>query len=370
MDILFCDLCNESVPAADLASGRAFRRGGRVICALCDAAMGGGGARAELATGAGSADVADPGDGARTRFQRAPRGLGVEWALALGAIGLTGLGWLAFDRIERTQLETARAIAMRAERIEDAAASIERRLRSERDSVAAELRERLDDLDERWSALESSGDNGGAAVIQSLAPRIDELGRQLQRIAANTDTAQGDRARLLELQDEVRADLGLVAQSILDVLSEPPRQIPGMPAIIGGADSGPTPGLEDVPAWMPLTSQLRADAAADRWDAVEALGETRDPRTAEFVATALADPDLFVRMAAARVLGELASLDGVPGLIDALGDPEPSVREASVLALRTITGQEFNYDPTEEPDRRKKRVDAWRKWWERTSSRS
>ena len=47
MDIFFCDICNESVPVGHLSDGRAFRRKGRVVCATCDAAMGGGGSLAE-----------------------------------------------------------------------------------------------------------------------------------------------------------------------------------------------------------------------------------------------------------------------------------------------------------------------------------
>ena len=56
MKILFCDLCNESVPQGDLDLGRAFMRKGRVVCGKCDklmtqrdelsAALSGGGASA------------------------------------------------------------------------------------------------------------------------------------------------------------------------------------------------------------------------------------------------------------------------------------------------------------------------------------
>ena len=39
MEIFFCDICNESVPAGDLETGKAYRRGERVVCAPCDRAM-------------------------------------------------------------------------------------------------------------------------------------------------------------------------------------------------------------------------------------------------------------------------------------------------------------------------------------------
>src|SRR6188768_544932 len=39
MKIHFCDLCNESVPQADLDQGRAFIRKDRVICSTCENVM-------------------------------------------------------------------------------------------------------------------------------------------------------------------------------------------------------------------------------------------------------------------------------------------------------------------------------------------
>jgi len=42
MNVFFCDLCNESIPQADLDLGRAVRRNERLICAACEAAMSGG----------------------------------------------------------------------------------------------------------------------------------------------------------------------------------------------------------------------------------------------------------------------------------------------------------------------------------------
>ncbi|MFT7542939.1 MAG: hypothetical protein ACI9K5_003921, partial [Gammaproteobacteria bacterium] len=39
MDLLFCDVCNESVPQRDLDEGLAKRRRGRVVCATCEGAM-------------------------------------------------------------------------------------------------------------------------------------------------------------------------------------------------------------------------------------------------------------------------------------------------------------------------------------------
>ena len=76
----------------------------------------------------------------------------------------------------------------------------------------------------------------------------------------------------------------------------------------------------------------------------------------------LKDGDVFVRMAAARVLGELGSLDAAGGLIEALGDAEPAVREAAVVSLRLLSGKDFQFDHLGSEAERRKVQSAWQKW--------
>ncbi len=71
MKIHFCDLCNESVPEGDLAAGKAFRRGGRIVCATCDALMSSGADAAGGDATRFSAGVG-PGDGRREARPAAP----------------------------------------------------------------------------------------------------------------------------------------------------------------------------------------------------------------------------------------------------------------------------------------------------------
>jgi len=58
---------------------------------------------------------------------------------------------------------------------------------------------------------------------------------------------------------------------------------------------------------------------------------------------------------------------GIPALIDALEDPEASVREAAVVSLRAITARDFRFDPGAKESERAKRVKAWRDWWKKAS---
>ena len=72
-----------------------------------------------------------------------------------------------------------------------------------------------------------------------------------------------------------------------------------------------------------------------------------------------------MRMAAARILGELGSPQSIPALIGGLRDSEPSVREAAVVALRKLSGKSFKFDPTASESDRARRVKAWRDWWDK-----
>ena len=97
---------------------------------------------------------------------------------------------------------------------------------------------------------------------------------------------------------------------------------------------------------------------------MQSLGKTRDPRVVPHLVPLLKDGDIFVRMAVARLLGELGSHTAIPALIDALEDEEVSVRESALVSLRTLSGQSFPFDPKARDGDRSKRVKAWRDWWE------
>jgi hypothetical protein len=70
---------------------------------------------------------------------------------------------------------------------------------------------------------------------------------------------------------------------------------------------------------------------------------------------ALGDKDVIVRHMAAAALGQIGpeAVDAVPALIQALGHWDLAVRTDSYLALRKITGQDFDKDAA-----------RWQDWWE------
>jgi hypothetical protein len=69
-------------------------------------------------------------------------------------------------------------------------------------------------------------------------------------------------------------------------------------------------------------------------------------------------------------LGDLRAPEAVAALIDALGDPEPSVREAVYTALKAITKRELAFDALgEDGEQRARQIQAWRDWWAKEQAR-
>lgn len=366
MEIRFCDLCNESVPLADLRSGRARQVGERVVCAACEAAM----EKPEPAPVGAALEVRTPAEtGAkRSEVRRESGGSGPEWAAGFAILVAGGLGYLAVDRSERTQLEISaaldqqqRALSAYGERLAQGTTAVESALAE--DSLVRRVQgEELRSIDLRWRA-----DLGGiSARIEDLAGNLAGLGGKLSEIrAADERLAQVERGLLA-----AQRDLQTLTEATLN-LSErlaSGAALGGLRALSGPAASADSPVAQEA---LPFAADLEALQSPDygaRWAAVDALGRRGDPAAAPFLVPCLQDSDFFVRMAAARALGQLGNLVAVPALIEALVDPEPSVAEAAVESLRFLTGRNFKFDPIEKVEERKKRAQAWRDWWERSGS--
>ena len=95
-------------------------------------------------------------------------------------------------------------------------------------------------------------------------------------------------------------------------------------------------------ALQPLTNQLLSEDATVRRNAAWAIGELtnmppseRDGAVPRLISL-LTDSDAWVRMAAARALGEVRNHSAVPGLIANLADSDARVRELTVWALSEL----------------------------------
>ena len=380
IELVFCDLCNESVPAADLASGRARRLGERVICVACEVAMGGE-ATAHGHPGTGGPD--GPGDADRT----ASAGTPVATPAPPGAEATPGQrsSWVAVLAL----LLAGGGTGLMALRIGESEEGTERRLAA----LAAQQRERARELDGQLDDLRKEGTHRDAAR-DALAAALEEqraqlealLGERLEELrgtlaaqktttdalfAELADVGPAQQARLEELAERLDLQVreGRLRAEQLEQLETSLRQLALAPTPVQGggapAAESPAPGA----GWQRYVADLIDPNPGLRLDAVYAMGDSEDPAVVPHLQGMLTDGDLFVRMATCRVLMDLGARSAIPPLIDALGDDQSAVREAAMVALRELAGRNFRFDPVAPQAERAKRQAEWRAWWTREGSR-
>jgi hypothetical protein len=394
MKIHFCDLCNESVPQSDLDGGRALMRKGRVICAKCDGLMSSSrdaGALDETLTGDVVHRIVDESDTkieTASRTAMAPRsandqtmGIGsqsthetsIEGGRARGPVQyrVEGGGGLVAGFLAAVAVVLVAVVAgMLMDRIEHVSISVHDKVANVQNDISAaegDLVARLDDLKatsllsaqkletrlENFLAQRESRDAETTERLQAMQALIDELDARLAGLTeAEIKVADHDRA-LIAL-DSALANMRLeIAQLSADLEARPVVVAqPAAPASL-------------IPAWMALTEDLKDPNSGVRWNKVADLGHTADPAVVPFIIPVLQDVDTFVRMEAARVLGNFTETSAISPLIDTLDDQAEIVREAAVSSLRKITGENFRYDPQAKEAERTKRARAWRDWWDK-----
>jgi hypothetical protein len=393
MNIHFCDLCNESVPQSDLDEGRAFLRKGRVICATCDTTMSGkpgeapvagpfgGSAGPETGGGAGPAGAVATAEaspqtakvppmsyGAPTAYQAPMRARGGGAGMGIGVIAILFTGAVAFwayDRMEtlsedlrRRQRESGEEQRLAGMRLDQELRRQSDASRQDADALREELRDQRTWLDGKLGAAEQRAREIDGALT-AFGSRVDEMKSSFDEVNRHDQELMKLQQRYTALSDEVR----LLGVRIEELGTRPNVGV----AAPGLALEEP---VDAPPPWMGLVEQLASPNTSDRWQAVVALGETRDPAVSEYLLAALQDQDIFIRMVTARVLGDLGSPVCVSALIDALGDEESAVREAAYIALRTVTKRDLSFDPvSEDTSERNRRIKAWRDWWDKEKDR-
>ncbi len=389
-NLYFCDVCNESVPQADLDLGRALVVKGRVICVLCDRAMTqraqeraanrpanlgldldlatppAGAAAPAVAGAAAGAGALQPATGHAAAAQRQRDGSGLAFTalVAAGCGALLVWNW-ARGEIERLDRESARASQMSVVEQQTARAELER-LGRELERNAREARTRLDE------ALAESQRNLTAGVEQQ-ASALRELGQKFSAFEGRVAALDEALTRVARHDQELMGlSQRLTSASVeLGSLSESVRRLGEAGELARAPELEETPPAPQVrPAWFELTTLLQSESTADRWQGLIALGETRDAATIPYVAPLLRDKDVFIRMAAARVLGDLGAGGGVEPLIEALEDAELPVRESAADALRRITQRPLEFDAQASDAERSKRVKALREWWAKEREKS
>ena len=386
IELVFCDLCNESVPASDLASGRARRLGSRVVCSACDAAMGGATSSGQEGAAASAAEAspydtpvlpaeglsadalsADPARSESASSSSANGGRS-QWvgvlALAVAALG----SWLLSvrqDEAEQNGMRRVEALATQQRERARALEGVLEELRGELGAAAAARQDLVAGLARHREQLVALLDERVTALQSALAEQkaaTDALFAELAGVGPAQQARLEELAERLDLQareSRLRADQLEDLEDSLRQLALAPSAPVGAPA--GGAAPEPRAGAD----WQRFVGDLTDPNPGLRLDAVYALGDSKDAAVVPHLQGMLEDGDLFVRMATCRVLMELGARSAVPGLIDALGDEQSAVREAAMVALRELTGRNFRFDPVSPQAERAKRQADWRAWWNR-----
>jgi len=268
--------------------------------------------------------------------QRIDRLDGADLELARGVESTRSGLRSADERLARLPAETAELERRLSARLEEGLAAGEKQ-RTEFAAASQRAEQSLGELARAISALRNDLDSGAVGREQ----RLDELSH---RLAQSEDAQRALVSRLEEYQkaESARAEADALAKALPEKAAPPA-----------------------APAWDALLPNLRDANPSTRWEAVDELGRSKDPAVIPHVTPLLKDSDLFVRMCAARVLADLGTLQGVPALIDALEDSEPTVRESAWNALRTLTGKDFKFDPQGNEADRAKKVKSWREWWKK-----
>lgn len=361
MKIHFCDLCNESVPDSDFSAGKAFRRQGRVVCATCDAVMtshdagGAAGAAALPATRLAPPLVGVPAAG-QAASEAPGRG---SWVAVLALLFAAASAWFFSGELAEMR-----------DREQGLRTSFDGDLRDlgrDLDGFSLSSKRRDEELEARLRGAVATGRAEAEADLGALRSDLQSAQEQLASIDAELVRLAGVQ-REGELAAGRRID-DLMAQSMksrqaLDSLA---TRLEQSEQALAQERAQPRPPADrpSGPKYAAEIADLTSEAASTRWNAVQSLGETGDPEVVPHLIPLLADTDVFVRMAVARVFGDLASPLAIEPLIGALEDEESVMREAAMAALHIITGRDFRFDPFAKPAERAKRVQAWRDWWKK-----
>lgn len=414
MEVRFCDLCNESVPQIDLDQGRAKTIKGRIVCATCDRAMshmgersfaspaGGGHAipsapqRHDVAHGShvnsGGADAGAFDSGRRTNEvassahghggahfgERAAVSIAPPPAPPRNAASSAGL-WVAVVGL----LFTAGTIAVFNDRIRTL--DLNDRALAERDKTLASSLARVDAVPGQLAASETRVEERLRAELardrEGLTQDLAELGKRLQtsrdeitRLASELAALKSESVtgasswqkrvedvaqRLARQEDDFRVQAERIAE-LEEIAKNPPVVAVDSAAAPGGAPAAPA-----TAAWKAAIPDLTSTNQNQRWMAVDAIGHSGDPEAVPYLVPMLKDADVFVRMAAARVLGDMKALAAVPALIDALEDADTPVRDAAWTAFSSIAGTHLQFDAGANEAERARRIKAIREWWKK-----
>jgi hypothetical protein len=341
MDILFCDRCHESIPDADLESGKAVRVGGKIFhvpCALRRAMPGPGRVLvALLAIGAAAGAAYAVARADATDAKPLPAEMPVAWRRAVASDAAEVAG------------EQVKALAESQRGLETkVSAEIQRAADGLEKGVKTELQREIAKLD----GMMHGSSEAHLSRLEAVERRVEEVAHWAKEVK----------------------DIASRAPSPADaVVPQPP------PPTVATATPPPAP---ETPPPAPVAAtdpeaQRRHDLELEKWirdlkdpnngiafTATYKLKEMKDLRAVPpLVETLEKHKDYYTRLGAAVALGELKAADAVNALVEAFDDKEELVQQAAAEAFMNITGQDVHFKVASTRKERKAAKETAQRWW-------
>lgn len=340
LEIYFCEICSESIPASDLSSRAALEVKGKVIGPCC------------------LPDVQRP--------QAARTGMSPVGLTALGAILLAGIAGATIFLDWRLSEEVS-VLRANVDDVESNVASAgSRNLADLERSLDGTIRkgelepvvDRLDDLEGKIATNQKQLE----AKINTTSARLGGLDEAQKTMIAGQATLQTEikevTLEILRLEREVAAAAAVPRGGIADASTEEPMRVPE-------STDKEKPGTGLPPALSHQVTRLKDGDAGNRFEAVDQLVQSKNMLALPHLLPMLKDSDAFVRRLTAEGLASFRDKTAVDALLVAMADPEGIVRHTAYASLKKLTGQSIAFDPEGSGSARAQAQRRWKDWWQK-----
>ncbi len=342
MELFFCSLCHESVPDAEVAAGDAVEVDSKVLCGLCCDLL--------SSVPGFTARVSGTASGSRLLF------LG-PLLVSLFALAGATLAWLENNRLHDEAVRELGSLQANLVLVQGQASRQNINLEESFLSARSLLEAQVESARQEASTLVELG----RQVEIQLAAISSELS-----LLASTGESRDSRLGRLEGALSVLEDRAREHRSAQEMLRDSLAAMESRVRQQETAENQEADSLEDAfpPKIAVLLRQLQDEDPSARYDALESLVAFPDDRILPHLYPMLADPYEFSRFLAAHTFGEWEAKPAVPHLIEALMDEVSWVREATVVSLRRISGQNFSFDHAAKESDRRQGYERWKLWWD------
>ncbi len=343
LEIYFCEICSESISAAELASKQSLSVKGKVIGGCC---------LAEIQPAAATVVAGT-----------SPLGL-----TAVGAIVLAGV---------------AAATLFLDSRLTDDINAVKGDMDKVRTSVASQGN-LWEGLDKRLDATMQQGalaplEAKIVALQQQLVETEKRVTAPIEGLGLRLNLFEDHNKNLAKGQEAVRRDIKEVQVEVLRLGRELATKVAARrPMPVGGGDvvskpadasTSEEPGLVLPAELAAQVARLEDEDAGTRFEAVDQLILSKNPAVLPLLLGMLKDADPFVRRLTAEGLAKFKQAESVDALLATLADAESIVRHTAHGSLKKLTGQTIAFDPDGSASARSAAQRRWKDWWAKNRSK-